>query len=162
MGTNYPPGTQSIRNLKDTFIYFLTVREDSIINDIPQVEYFIYRFIVPVSAKDGIKQLREYYSKTNPTKIYECREVQYNEYAVGNFLHPSYKNDSRSPLKIKMREIPIYIQNKIRVIDFNTDKYQYGSKPIFIESGKYNSESVSFPILDSDSISGVDGRKIID
>ena len=61
-----------------------------------------------------------------------------------------------------MREIPIYIQNKIRVIDFNTDKYQYGSKPIFIESGKYNSESVSFPILDSDSISGVDGRKIID
>jgi hypothetical protein len=29
-----------------------------------------------------------------------------------------------------MREIPIYIQSQIRVIDLEKDPYQYGSKPI--------------------------------
>lgn len=162
MVDNFPAGTESIRNLKEVFSYFLVVKEDSIANDIPQMEYFVYKFIVPISEKDGVKQLNDYFKKINSTKIYECRSVSYNEYAVGNFLHPTYKNNKKLPLKIKMRDLPIYTQSQIRVIDLEKDKYQYGSKPVFISTNNYNSTQVSNPILDQEVNTGVKGRKIID
>lgn len=130
MANVYPAGTESIRNLNPTFNYFLVVKEDSIADDIPQKEYFVYRFKVPVNKKDGISQLNSYFKFTKPAKVYECRELSDLEYATGDFYHPDYQNSSKSPLKFKMRDIPIYIQSQIRVIDLEKDPYQYGSKPI--------------------------------
>lgn len=162
MRINYPPNTRLIRDLKPTFSYFLVVKEDSIATDIPLIEYFVYKFLVPVSATDGIKQLRNYFSKIKSIKIDQCREISYNEYATGDFLHPYYKNSLRSPLRIKMRDLPIYIQNKINVIDLNKDKYQYGSKPMAVSRNNYNAPIYPSPILDDNFQSGVQGRKIID
>ena len=125
-----PAGTESIRNLTPTFNYFLVVKGDSIADDIPQKEYFVYRFKVPVNKKDGIAQLKKYFKFVTASLVYECRELSDLEYATGDFYHPDYTNSSKQQLRFKMREIPIYIQSQIRVIDLEKDPYQYGSKPI--------------------------------
>lgn len=130
MAEIYPAGTESIRNLTPTFNYFLVVKGDSLVDDIPQKEYFVYRFKVPINKKDGISQLNNYFKSTDPSIVYECRELSDIEYATGNFFHPDYKNSMKQPLRFKMREIPIYLQSQIRVIDLEKDPYQYGSKPI--------------------------------
>lgn len=130
MAENFPAGTQSIRNLKPTFHYFLVVKSDSLVDDIPQKEYFVYRFKVPVNKKDGILQLKRYFENTGSPIIYECRELGDIEYATGDFFHPDYKNGNKQSLRFKIREIPIYFQREIRVIDLENDPYQYGSKPI--------------------------------
>jgi len=130
MAENYPAGTESIRNLTPTYIYFLVVKGDSIADDIPQKEYFVYRFIVSVSEKDGISQLTKYLQSIGQSDIIVCRSVGDIEYATGKFDHPEYKNSNKGPLQFNLREIPIYIQAKIRTIDFEKDLYQYGSKPI--------------------------------
>lgn len=130
MAEIYPAGTESIRNLTPTFNYFLVIKGDSLVDDIPQKEYFVYRFKVPVNKKDGISQLNNYFKSTDPSIVYECRELSDIEYATGNFFHPDYKNSMKHPLRFKMREIPIYLQSQIRVIDLEKDPYQYGSKPI--------------------------------
>lgn len=134
MAESYPAGTESIRNLTPTFNYFLVVKGDSIIDDIPQKEYFVYRFKVPVNKKDGISQLKKYFKFVDTSVVYECRELTDLEYATGDFYHPDYKNSNRQPLRFKMREIPIYIQSQIRIIDLEKDPYQYGSKPIIREN----------------------------
>jgi hypothetical protein len=130
MAEIYPAGTESIRNLTPTFNYFLVIKGDSLVDDIPQKEYFVYRFKVPVNKKDGISQLNNYFKSTDLSIVYECRELSDIEYATGNFFHPDYKNSMKQPLRFKMREIPIYLQSQIRVIDLEKDPYQYGSKPI--------------------------------
>ena len=130
MAEIYPAGTESIRNLTPTFNYFLVVKGDSLVDDIPQKEYFVYRFKVPVNKKDGISQLKKYFKFVDTSIVYECRELTDLEYATGDFYHPDYKNSVKQPLKFKMRESPIYIQSVIRVIDLEKDPYQYGSKPI--------------------------------
>jgi hypothetical protein len=130
MAELYPAGTESIRNLNPTFNYFLVVKSDSLADDIPQKEYFVYRFIVPVNKNDGISQLKRYFKFVETSTVYECRELTDLEYATGDFYHPDYKNSNKQPLRFKMREIPIYLQSKIRVIDLEKDPYQYGSKPI--------------------------------
>jgi len=130
MAEIFPAGTESIRNLTPTFNYFLVVKGDSLVDDIPQKEYFVYRFKVPVNKKDGISQLKKYFKFVDTSFVYECRELTDLEYATGDFYHPDYKNSVKQPLRFKMREIPIYIQSQIRVIDLNKDPYQYGSKPI--------------------------------
>ena len=130
MAEIYPAGTESIRNLAPTFNYFLVVKGDSLVDDIPQKEYFVYRFKVPVNKKDGVSQLKKYFKFVDTSIVYECRELTDLEYATGDFYHPDYKNSVKQPLKFKMREIPIYIQSVIRVIDLEKDPYQYGSKPI--------------------------------
>ena len=130
MAEIYPAGTESIRNLTPTFNYFLVVKGDSLVDDIPQKEYFVYRFKVPVNKKDGVSQLKKYFKFVDTSIVYECRELTDLEYATGDFYHPDYKNSVKQPLKFKMREIPIYIQSVIRVIDLEKDPYQYGSKPI--------------------------------
>ena len=38
------------------------------------------------------------------------------------------------PLTFKLRDIPIYLQSTIGIIDLNKDPYQYGSKPIINDS----------------------------
>jgi hypothetical protein len=130
MAEIYPAGTESIRNLTPTFNYFLVVKGDSLVDDIPQKEYFVYRFKVPVNKKDGVSQLKKYFKFVDTSIVYECRELTDLEYATGDFYHPDYKNSVKQPLKFKMREIPIYIQSVVRVIDLEKDPYQYGSKPI--------------------------------
>ena len=130
MAEIYPAATESIRNLTRTFNYFIVVKGDSVVDDIPQKEYFVYRFKVPINKKDGISQLNNYFKSTDPSIVYECRELSDIEYATGNFFHPDYKNSMKQPLRFKMREIPIYLQSQIRVIDLEKDPYQYGSKPI--------------------------------
>ena len=130
MAEIYPAGTESIRNLTPTFNYFLVVKGDSLVDDIPQKEYFVYRFKVPVNKKDGVSQLKKYFKFVDTSIVYECRELTDLEYATGDFYHPDYKNSIKQPLKFKMREIPIYIQSEIRVINLEKDPYQYGSKPI--------------------------------
>jgi hypothetical protein len=130
MAEIYPAGTESIRNLTPTFNYFLVVKGDSIADDIPQKEYFVYRFKVPVNKNDGISQLKKYFKFVTTSLVYECRELSDLEYATGDFYHPDYTNSSKQQLRFKMREIPIYIQSQIRVIDLEKDPYQYGSKPI--------------------------------
>ena len=130
MSEIYPAGTESIRNLTPTFIYFLVVKGDPLSVGIPQKEYFVYRYKVPVSKSDGIAQLRSYFSSLGDSTIIECREIEDIEYANGLFTHPEYSGINRQPLKFKMRDIPIYLQSQIRVIDLEKDPYQYGSKPI--------------------------------
>ncbi len=130
MAEIYPAGTESIRNLTPTFNYFLVVKGDSLVDDIPQKEYFVYRFKVPVNKNDGISQLRNYFKSIDLSVVYECRELSDIEYTTGNFFHPDYTNSTKQPLRFKMREIPIYLQSQIRVIDLEKDPYQYGSKPI--------------------------------
>ena len=130
MAEIYPAGTESIRNLTPTFNYFLVIKGDSLVDDIPQKEYFVYRFKVPVNKKDGISQLNNYFKSTDPSIVYECRELSDIEYATGNFFHTDYKNSMKQTLRFKMIEITIYLQSQIRVIDLEKDPYQYGSKPI--------------------------------
>ena len=90
-------------------------------DDIPQKEYCVYRFKVPINKKDGISQLNNYFKSTDPSIVYECRELSDIEYATGNFFHPDYKNSMKQPLRFKMREIPIYLQSQIRVIDLEKE-----------------------------------------
>lgn len=130
MAEIYPAGTESIRNLTPTFSYFLVVKGEALSFGIPQKEYFVYRYKVPVSKKDGVSQLLSYFNSLGDNTVSECREVTDLEYATGTFTHPEYLNTNRQPLKFKMRDIPIYLQSQIRVIDLEKDPYQYGSKPI--------------------------------
>lgn len=129
MADIFPAGTESIRNLTPKFNYFLVVKEDSVADDIPQKGYFVYRFKVALSAKDGISELMKYFKFTLNSQVFTCRELSDIEYAIGDFYHPDYKNGKKEPLSFKLKEILIYMQSEIRVIDFNKDLYQYGSKP---------------------------------
>lgn len=124
---SYPAGTTTLRNLTPTYNYFLVVKPSDVDNDIPEVEYFVYHFIVSISSKDGINSLTNYFSGVN---LITCQEISDTEYATGNFQHPHYLNQKNTPLTFKFKEIPIYFQAKQRVIDFTTDKFQYGSVPI--------------------------------
>ena len=130
MADTFPAGTESIRNLTPKFNYFLVVKEDSIADDIPQKEYFVYRFKVALSASDGISELKKYFKFILNSQVFVCNELSDVEYATGIFYHPYYKNSKKEPLSFRLKEIPIYMQSEIRVIDFNKDPYQYGSKPI--------------------------------
>ncbi len=131
MAEIYPAGTTTIRNLTPRYKYFLVVKPDALVDDIPQKEYFVYRYKVTVSSSDGIKSLTDYFVGVN---LIECKELSDIEYATGNFQHPDYTNSNMSPLTFKLRDIPIYIQTQIGVIDLNKDPYQYGSKPIIDDS----------------------------
>jgi hypothetical protein len=137
MADIFPAGTESIRNLTPKFNYFLVVKGDSIADDIPQKEYFVYRFKVAISAKDGISELKKYFRFTLNSQVFTCRELSDIEYATGDFYHPDYKNHKKEPIAFKLREIPIYMQSVIRVIDFNKDPYQYGSKPIIKDNTSF-------------------------
>jgi hypothetical protein len=103
MSTLYPAGTTTIRNLTPRFYYFLVVKPDSLVDDIPQKEYFVYRFKVSTSSKDGINSLKKYF---NGVTLIECRALSDVEYATGNFYHPDYKNQNKQPLTFKLKEIP--------------------------------------------------------
>lgn len=137
MADIFPAGTESIRNLTPKFNYFLVVKGDSIADDIPQKEYFVYRFKVALSAKDGISELKKYFKFILNSQVFTCRELSDIEYATGDFYHPDYKNHKKEPIAFKLREIPIYMQSVIRVIDFNKDPYQYGSKPIIKDNTSF-------------------------
>lgn len=149
MAKLFPAGTTTIRNLKERFSYFLVVKPDGLADDIPQKEYFVYRFKVPVSSNDGISSLKKYFS---PVELIQCLGLNDIEYATGDFLHPDYINQKKSPLKMKYKEIPIYLQKTIRVIDLNKDLYQMGSKPIILDNTKFVSESSSDQRRDGDFI----------
>ena len=125
--TLYPAGTTTLRNLTPKYNYFLVVKPSSITTDIPEIEYFVYHFIVSVSASDGINSLTNYFSGIN---LITCEALSDIQYATGNFQHPHYLNQKNTPLTFKMKEIPIYFQAKQRVIDLDVDKFQYGSVPI--------------------------------
>jgi len=127
MPLSFPAGTTSIRNLTPKFIYFLVVKPDSLADDIPQIEYFVYRFKVAVSAKDGVKYLKNYFKGTT---LQVCRAVDDVEYSTGKFTHPYYLNQNKTSLTFQLKEIPIYIQSKTGVIDLEKDPYQYGSVPV--------------------------------
>jgi hypothetical protein len=127
MAEIFPAGTTTIRNLAPRFNYFLVVKPDSLADDIPQKEYFVYRFKVSVTPKEGIKSLKKYFAGVT---LIECRSLTDEEYATGNFQHPDYINQNKSPLTFRLRDIPIYFQSQIRIIDLQKDPYQYGSKPI--------------------------------
>jgi hypothetical protein len=134
MAEIFPAGTTTIRNLAPKFNYFLVVKPDGLVDDIPQKEYFVYRFKVAVTPKDGIKSLKDYFKGVT---LIECRNLSDIEYATGNFSHPDYINQNKSPLTFKLREIPIYFQSSVRVIDLEKDPYQYGSKPIINNNTAY-------------------------
>lgn len=123
----YPAGTNTLRNLEPRFYYFLVVKPDSLVDDIPQKEYFVYRFKNSVTSKNGITSLKKYFS---PVDLIECRQLNDTEYATGVFDHPEYINQNREPLQFNLRDLPIYKQAKVGTIDLNKDLYTYGSKPI--------------------------------
>ncbi len=137
MTYNFPAGTNSIRNLTPKFSYFLVVKSDSIADDIPQKEYFVYRFKVAVTSGEGIKSLKKYFKDNGNPTIYQCQAIADLEYATGNFTHPDYQNGNKRPLSFKLREIPIYLQSKVRVIDLEKDPYQYGSEPIIKDNTSF-------------------------
>ncbi len=131
MAEVYPAGTTTIRNLTPRYNYFLVVKPDSLVDDIPQKEYFVYRYKVSVSSSDGIMSLKNYFVGVD---LIECRALSDIEYATGNFQHPDYTNSNMTPLTFKLRDIPIYSQSTIGKIDLSKDPYQYGSKPIITDS----------------------------
>jgi hypothetical protein len=131
MAEVYPAGTTTIRNLTPRYNYFLVVKHDSLVDDIPQKEYFVYRYKVSVSSRDGITSLKNHFVGID---LIECRALSDVEYATGNFQHPDYTNSNMAPLTFKLRDIPIYLQSTIGIIDLNKDPYQYGSKPIINDS----------------------------
>jgi len=131
MTPKYPAGTSTIRNLAPRFNYFLVVKPETLVKDVPQIEYFVYRYKSSVSSKDGISALKKYFTGITLTT---CKELSDTEYATGIFLHPHYLNNKREPLNFKLKEIPIYNQSQIRVIDLTKDLYQYGSVPIIKDS----------------------------
>jgi hypothetical protein len=137
MAKNFPAGTNSIRNLAPKFSYFLVVKSDSIADDIPQKEYFVYRFKVAVTSGDGIKSLKKYFKDNGNPTIYQCSELNDLEYATGTFNHPDYLNGNKKPLSFKLREIPIYLQSQIRIINLEKDPYQYGSDPIIKDNTSF-------------------------
>lgn len=134
MINNFPAGTKTIRNREKRYYYFLVVKPDDIVDDIPQKEYFVYRFKVSLSEKNGIKDLKKAFS---PTVLITCIALTDIQYATGNFEHPRYTNQNRTPLTVKYKEIPIYLQTDIRKIDINKDVYQMGSIPIITEDTGY-------------------------
>lgn len=134
MGNNYPAGTSTIRNTEKKYNYFLVVKPDDMVDNIPQKEYFVYRFKVALTEKGGINELKKFFS---PTILITCSALTDVEYATGNFQHPEYTNQNRQPLTVKLKEIPIYIQTNIRKIDLNKDLYQIGSVPIVIDKTGY-------------------------
>lgn len=127
MAKNFPAGTTTIRNLQPKFSYFLVVKTDSFKDNFAQKEYFVYRFIVPVADSVGIKNLKIYFSGET---LDVCKALDDVEYSTGTFSHPYYLNQNKQPITFKLKEIPIYLQNKVGVIDLEKDPYQYGSKPI--------------------------------
>lgn len=151
MAKNFPAGTTTIRNLTPRFSYFLVVKPDSLVDDIPQKEYFVYRFKVPVSGKDGVKNLKKYFSGVT---LEVCRALDDVEYSTGTFSHPEYLNQNKKPLTFQLKEIPIYFQSTIGIIDLEKDPYQYGSKPII--KNKTNS------ILESSVIQRKNGNLLIE
>lgn len=122
-----PAGTTTVRNSEPTFSYFLIVKPEALVSDIRTKEYFVYRFIVPVSSKDGIKQFKEYFKGIT---LNRCEALTDVEYATGTYKSEKYQDSNMNPLEFKLKEIPIYFQGKIRVIDLAKDLYSYGSKPI--------------------------------
>jgi hypothetical protein len=147
----FPAGTTTIRNLTPRFSYFLVVKPDALVDDIPQKEYFVYRFKVPVSDKDGIKNLKNYFSDVT---LETCKALGDVEYSTGTFSHPAYLNQNRKALTFQLKEIPIYFQSTVGVIDLEKDPYQYGSKPIIKD--KTNS------ILESSVIQRKNGNLLIE
>ena len=131
MAIKYPANTRTIRSLTLRYHYFLVVKPDSLVDDIPQSEYFVYRFRVSVSEKIGVDDIKSYFKGT---ELEICRAMSDTEYATGIFLHPYYKNNNREPLSFAMNEIPIYNRTAIGVIDLEKDPYKYGSKPIIIDN----------------------------
>ena len=136
-----PAGTRTVRSREETFSYFLITKPEALVSDIRTKEYFVYRFIVPVSSKDGIKQIKSYFSETTLDKWQALTDV---EYATGTYQSEKYQNSKLSPLAFKIKEIPIYFQKNIRVIDLAKDLYYYGSKPIIKDKTPFvNTDTVN-------------------
>jgi hypothetical protein len=122
----YPAGTTTIRNTEERFNYFLVIKPESLVMDIPQREYFVYKFKISLSAKRGIKELKDHFF---PIVLEECREISDLEYSTGDFIHPDYISQNKTPIKFKLKEIPIYFQSTVREINLDKDLYKLGSKP---------------------------------
>jgi hypothetical protein len=153
MINNYPAGTRTIRNRERRYYYFLVIKPDDIVDDIPQKEYFVYRFKVSLSEKNGIKDLKKAFS---PTILSKCIALTDIQYATGNFEHPDYTNQNRTPLTVKLKEIPIYLQTDIRKIDINKDVYQMGSTPIIIDDTGYVPDFSSYQRRGNDTNRNMD------
>ena len=149
MSTKFPAGTTTIRNLTPKYSYFLVVKPDPLQDDIPQKEYFVYRYKVPVSEKDGIKYLQNYFIGVT---LEQCNQLTDVEYATGKFQHPFYLSQNRKPLTFRLKEIPIYLQEKIGEIDLQKDIFQYGSKPIIKDDTSVILESSPLQRNDSNII----------
>jgi hypothetical protein len=83
-----------------------------------------------------------------------CKALDDVEYSTGTFSHPEYLNQNKKPLTFQLKEIPIYFQSTIGIIDLEKDPYQYGSKPII--KNKTNS------ILESSVIQRKNGNLLIE
>ena len=116
MAYKFPAGTKSIRNLTPKFNYFLVVKEDSIADDIPQKEYFVYRFKVALSAKAGISELMKYFKFTLNSQVFTCNELNDIEYATGNFYHPDYKNGKKEPLTFKLKVLLLEASKNVNTV----------------------------------------------
>jgi len=125
--TVLPAGTRTVRSKEPVFSYFLIAKPEALVSDIKTKEYFVYRFIVPISSKDGINQFKKYFSGVTLDK---CQPLTDVEYATGSYQSEKYQDSNMNPLTFKLKEIPIYFQSKIRIIDLAKDLYSYGSKPI--------------------------------
>ena len=104
-------------------------------------------------TKNGIKDLKKAFS---PTILSKCIALTDIQYATGNFEHPDYTNQNRTPLTVKLKEIPIYLQTDIRKIDINKDVYQMGSTPIIIDDTGYVPDFSSYQRRGNDTNRNMD------
>ena len=107
----YPSGTTTIRNLTPRYTYFLVVRNTpKSLTDLPLIDYFIYQYIVSVSADRGISDL----TTSGTISVVALSDLVYSS---GSFIHPKYTNQTDSSLQIPYIEILIRQQTTIGVVD---------------------------------------------
>ena len=115
MSLIFPAGIEKVRNLTERFRYFMVVKPATrLLSNLPLIEYFIYKFIVPVSEDRGISDITKHYINEEITEIKALNDIEYN---TGNFSHPRYTNQDESALKIPFISLHTYTQKDISNIE---------------------------------------------
>lgn len=127
MAKIFPAGLRTVRNLEPLFSYFLVVKKATrILSPLPLREYFIYKYIVPVSEKRGKSDITNHFSTESLDLIVPLNDT---DYSIGKFQHPKYTNQDETPLSFPYKDLPIYTQKEIGKIEIIDRMPALGSVP---------------------------------
>lgn len=127
MALIFPADTNKLRNLEERFSYFVVIKSATrLLTNLPLKEYFIYKYIVPVTEKRGKNEILQHFEGDFIDKIYPINDT---EYSTGKFSHPRYTTRSDVNLSIPYKEIPIYTQTNICKVEIKGSMPSMGSNP---------------------------------